>query len=69
MRRERNREVGLTLDRRHRVVHDGGVSAIPGLYFLGLPFMRRRKSSFLDGVGPDATELLEHLRSHLDRCA
>jgi putative flavoprotein involved in K+ transport len=56
-------------DRRHRVVHDGGVSAIPGLYFLGLPFMRRRKSSFIDGVGADATELLGHLRSHLDRCA
>ena len=29
--------------------HDGGVGALPGLYFLGLPFMRRRKSSFIDG--------------------
>jgi len=57
-------------DRRKRVVHDGGVGAIPGLYFLGLPFMRRRKSSFIDGVGPDATELVEHLRSRLGRrCA
>jgi hypothetical protein len=46
-------------------VHDGGVGAIPGLYFIGLPFMRRRKSSFIDGVGPDATELVEDLRSNL----
>ena len=29
----------------------------PGMYVLGLPFTRRRKSSFLDGVGADATEL------------
>jgi putative flavoprotein involved in K+ transport len=57
-------------DRRHRVVHHGGVSTIGGLYFLGLPFMRRRKSSFIDGVGPDSTELLDGLRSHLiRRCA
>jgi putative flavoprotein involved in K+ transport len=57
-------------DRRKRVVHDGGVGAIPGLYFLGLQFMRRRKSSFIDGVGPDAAELVEPLRSRLGRrCA
>ncbi len=53
--------------RRQRVMHDGGVGAVPGMYFLGLPFMRRRKSSFIDGVGPDATELLAHLRTYLDQ--
>lgn len=57
-------------DRRQRIIHDGGVGTIPGMYFLGLPFMRRRKSAFIDGVGPDATELLVHLRTYLDqRCA
>lgn len=55
------------LDRKGRVVHDGGVLPTPGLYVLGLPFLRRRKSSFLDGVGPDAVELTQHLASHLDR--
>ena len=55
------------LDRKGRLVHDGGVLPVPGLYVLGLPFMRRRKSSFLDGVGPDATELAEHLAGHLAR--
>ncbi|MEO5902093.1 MAG: NAD(P)-binding domain-containing protein [Ilumatobacteraceae bacterium] len=54
-------------DQRGRVVHDGGVCALPGLYLLGLPFMRRRKSSFIDGVGPDASELVGHLHAHLDR--
>jgi putative flavoprotein involved in K+ transport len=51
---------------RGRVVHDGGVTAVPGLYLLGLPFMRRRKSSFVDGVGPDAAELASHLHAYLD---
>jgi putative flavoprotein involved in K+ transport len=55
-----------TFDPRGRVVHDGGVCALPGLYLLGLPFLRRRKSSFIDGVGPDAAELAGHLHAHLD---
>jgi putative flavoprotein involved in K+ transport len=54
-------------DRRGRVVHDGGVCALPGLYLLGLPFMRRRKSSFLDGIGLDAADLVGHLHAHLDQ--
>jgi hypothetical protein len=34
-----------------------------------LPFTRRRKSSFLDGVGSDAQELSAHLATHLDQTA
>jgi len=56
----------VAFDRRGRLVHDGGVCALPGLYLLGLPFLRRRKSSFIDGVGPDAAELVSHLHAHLD---
>ena len=54
------------LDRKGAIRHDGGVMAQPGMYVLGLPFTRRRKSSFIDGVGPDATELALHLAQHLD---
>jgi putative flavoprotein involved in K+ transport len=57
---------GSAFDGRGRIVHDGGVCALPGLYLLGLPFLRRRKSSFIDGVGPDAAELVGHLHAHLD---
>lgn len=53
------------LDGGGRLIHDGGVLPTPGLYVLGLPFLRRRKSSFLDGVGPDAVELADHLVGHL----
>lgn len=55
------------LDDRGAIRHDGGVMDSPGMYVLGLPFGRRRKSSFLDGVGPDAIELSAHLKTHLDR--
>jgi putative flavoprotein involved in K+ transport len=57
------------LDRRGRVVHDGGVTACPGLYLIGMPFLRRRKSSLIDGAGGDAAELAAHLAGHLDALA
>jgi putative flavoprotein involved in K+ transport len=53
------------LDRKTRIRHDGGVTAAPGLYVLGLPFLRRRKSAFIDGAGVDARELSAHLEAHL----
>jgi putative flavoprotein involved in K+ transport len=49
------------------LVHEGGITRVPGLYALGLRFMRRRSSSFIDGVGRDATEIAAHLRAMLDR--
>ena len=54
------------LDHKGAIRHDGGVMTQPGLYVLGLPFTRRRKSSFIDGVGPDARDLSAHLAQHLD---
>jgi putative flavoprotein involved in K+ transport len=52
-------------DRRGRITHDGGVSPVPGLYVLGLPFLRRRRSNLIAGVGDDAVELLPHLLAYL----
>jgi hypothetical protein len=49
------------------LVHDGGVTPAPGVYALGLRFMRRRNSNFLDGVGADAMAIVEHLSHQLDR--
>jgi putative flavoprotein involved in K+ transport len=53
-------------DGRGRLKHDGGVIAAPGLYTLGLPFLRRRKSSFIHGAEDDARELTAHLEAYLD---
>ena len=56
-------------DRKGRIRHDGGVVEAPGLYVMGLPFMRRRKSSFIDGAGDDAADLAAHLHRSLYRAA
>lgn len=54
------------LDPKGNIRHDGGVvTEAPGLYVTGLPFLRRRKSSLIDGVGDDARDLSVHLASHL----
>ena len=54
------------LDHRGRLRHDGGVvSGAPGLYRIGLNFLRRRKSSFIHGADDDARELVDHLAAHI----
>jgi len=42
-------------------VHQGGVSEVPGLYFLGLPYLVKLYSAFLSGVGDDAAVLADHI--------
>jgi putative flavoprotein involved in K+ transport len=46
-------------------VHHDGVSSVPGLYFIGLPWLSRRKSGIVLGVGDDAAEVIAHLRGRL----
>jgi putative flavoprotein involved in K+ transport len=41
--------------------HQSGVTTVPGLYALGLPLLRKRKSTFIDGVGDDARALADHI--------
>ncbi|MEO1244597.1 MAG: NAD(P)-binding domain-containing protein [Pseudomonadota bacterium] len=53
------------LDHKGYIRHTGGVAASPGLYVMGLPFLRRRKSSFIHGAEDDAAELSEHLANYL----
>ena len=53
------------LDAGGELRHRGGVTSVPGLYALGLPFMRRRNSTFIDGVGTDAQDIVSHVAHHL----
>jgi putative flavoprotein involved in K+ transport len=58
------------LDCKGMIRHDGGVVAeSPGMYLLGTPFLRRRKSSFIDGSRADAEDLVVELAAYLDRQA
>jgi putative flavoprotein involved in K+ transport len=49
------------LDARGEPVHCGGVTDMPGLYFLGLQWLSKLSSSFLSGVGDDAAVLADHI--------
>jgi len=42
--------------------HRGGISDVPGLYFIGLPWLSKMNSSFLSGVGDDAARLAARIR-------
>jgi putative flavoprotein involved in K+ transport len=57
------------LDHKGLIRHDGGVVESPGLYLIGTPFLRRRKSSFIDGACSDAQDLAIELHAFLDRQA
>ena len=54
------------LDEKGHLRHDGGVVDAPGLYALGLPVLRRRKSSFIHGAADDARDIVEHLAGYLN---
>jgi putative flavoprotein involved in K+ transport len=57
------------LDRKGMIRHQGGVAAVPGLYVLGLPFLRKRKSSFIHGAEDDVRDIGAHLSVHLNQVA
>jgi len=41
--------------------HDRGIAALPGIYFLGLPWLSKMNSSFLSGAAGDAARLADHI--------
>jgi len=53
------------LDQKGQLRHEGGVVDMPGLYALGLPVLRRRKSTFIHGIEDDASEVVDHLVRYL----
>jgi putative flavoprotein involved in K+ transport len=57
------------LDGKGRMRHDGGITPVPGLYLMSATFLRRRRSTFIDGAGDDARELSAHLVDYLGESA
>lgn len=53
------------VDSKGHLRHEGGVVESPGLYALGLPVLRRRKSTFIHGIEDDARHVIGHLTSYL----
>jgi putative flavoprotein involved in K+ transport len=53
------------VDAKGQLRHEGGVVDSPGLYALGLPVLRRRKSTFIYGIEDDAREVIGDLARYL----
>jgi putative flavoprotein involved in K+ transport len=49
------------VDAKGHLEHQGGVTESPGLYALGLPMLRRRRSTFICGIEDDARAVTDHL--------
>lgn len=46
--------------------HYNGISGLPGLYFIGFPWLSKRKSGTIYGISEDAGRIVEHIRFLLD---
>ena len=53
------------VDPKGNLRHVGGTVDSPGMYALGLPVLRRRKSTFIHGISDDAREVVDHLNDYL----
>ncbi len=51
-------------DQEGQPVHDRGITAEPGLYFIGLFFLSSLASSLVGGVGRDAEFIARHIAEH-----
>jgi putative flavoprotein involved in K+ transport len=54
------------LDASGEIIHTAGVTPSPGLYVIGLRFLRRRDASFIGAVRGDAVELAADIQRYLD---
>ncbi|TLS51698.1 NAD(P)/FAD-dependent oxidoreductase [Paenibacillus antri] len=52
------------LDEGGKPLHRGGISVVPGLYYVGLEGQRSFSSATLRGVGPDAGFVVKKLKNH-----
>lgn len=46
-------------------LHRDGISPVPGIFYMGLPWMRRRRSSIIPGVADDAVHVADAVAAHL----
>lgn len=54
-------EIAEVLDEKSKPIHQRGITAIDGLYFLGLQWQYSRGSALLQGVGADAEYLIKYI--------
>ncbi|MFC4306602.1 flavin-containing monooxygenase [Cohnella boryungensis] len=56
-------QIPHSLNEEGKPLHRRGVSTISGLYFVGMPWLHRRGSALIGGVGQDAEYVVQHMQS------
>jgi len=44
------------------IIHKGGVAEVEGLYFIGFPWLRKRQSGIIHGIGEDASIICRKIK-------
>ena len=57
------------LDDAGRPIHESGISVVQGLYFVGLPWQRSRKSDIILGADDDASFIVKAIKDRIQRLA
>jgi putative flavoprotein involved in K+ transport len=52
-------------DKRGQPRHRFGISDSQGLYFIGFPWLSKRKSGLLYGISEDATRIVQHITENV----
>lgn len=47
--------------------HEDGIASVPGLYFIGFPWLTTRKSGIIHGVLEDSERIADHITAHIGR--
>ncbi len=58
-------DVEGALDGHGQPVHDGGVSPVPGLFYMGFPWLRSRASGIILGIPEDAEAIANEVERAL----
>ncbi|NDI35698.1 NAD(P)-binding domain-containing protein [Chengkuizengella sediminis] len=56
-------KINNVINQKGNPLHKRGVSSVPGLFFIGLPWLHKRPSALLGGVGEDAEYIVSSLKS------
>jgi putative flavoprotein involved in K+ transport len=53
------------LDDANEPIHQRGAAPVPGIYFLGFPWLSKRKSGIIHGIDEDAAFVVDRVAEHL----
>ncbi|MDP5276601.1 flavin-containing monooxygenase [Chengkuizengella axinellae] len=57
-------KIDNVLNKQGNPLHNRGITQVSGLFFIGLPWLHKRPSALLGGVGEDAKFIVKYINNH-----